>query len=104
MNIILKLQLGSIRVLFQKIIVNIEHRYNPLFYTNLHNFVLRKCIQHIGKELERVKFVGTSKDDCGCFIRTIHGLPCACKLDDFQIQGKSCSLISNSCFLKEITH
>lgn len=82
----LKLQLDSIRVSFQKSIVNIEHRYNTPFYTNLQGFVSRQCIQHIGKELEKVKFVGASKDACGCFIRTTHGLPCACQLVGFQIQ------------------
>ena len=73
MNIKLNLHLGSIRVLFQKSIVNIHHQYNTQLYTNLHGFVSRQCIQHIGKELERVKFVGTSKNACGCFIRTTYG-------------------------------
>lgn len=61
MNTILKLQLGSIRVSYQKSIVNIEHQYNTLFYTNLHNFVTRQCIQHIEKELEMIKFIGASQ-------------------------------------------
>lgn len=82
----LKLQLGLIRVSFQKSIVNIKHRCNTPFYTNLHDFVSRQCKQHIEKELERVKFVGASKDACGCFIRTTRGLPCACQLVSFQIQ------------------
>lgn len=79
--------IGPIRVSFQKSIVNIEHRYNTPFYTNLHGFVSRKCLQHLVKEVERVKFIGTSKDACGCFIRITHGLPCACQLAGFQIQG-----------------
>ena len=53
----------------------------------MHGFVSRHCIQHIGKELERVKFIGTNKDICGCFIRSTHGLPCVCQLAGFQIQG-----------------
>ncbi|XP_058733832.1 uncharacterized protein LOC131605502 [Vicia villosa] len=57
-NIMLKLQLGSIRVSFQKSIVNIENWYNTPFYSKLHSFVSKQCIQLIGIELERVKFVG----------------------------------------------
>ncbi|CAL5215333.1 unnamed protein product [Lathyrus oleraceus] len=83
-----KLQLGSIRASFQKSISNIEYRYDTPFYTNLHGFVSRQCIHHIWIELEKVKFIGTSKDACGCFIRITHGLPCACQLAGFQIQGK----------------
>lgn len=67
-NTMLKLHLGSIRVSFQKSVVNIEYLYNTPFYTNLHYFVSRLCIQHIEKELGRVKFVGASKDAYGCFI------------------------------------
>lgn len=81
----LKLQLGLIRVSFQKSIVNIEHQYNTLFYTKFHGFVPRQCIQHIRKEIERIKFIGASQDACGFFIRTIHGLLCACQLSGFQI-------------------
>src|SRR3954470_18061676 len=65
--------------------VNIEHRYNTPFYSKLHNFVSRKYIQIIGKELERVKFVGASKERYGCYIRTTHGLPCVCQLFGYQI-------------------
>ncbi|XP_058746892.1 uncharacterized protein LOC131619864 [Vicia villosa] len=86
-NTMLKLQLGSIRVSFQKSIVNIEHRYNTPFYYKFHSFVSRQCIQLIEKELERVKFVGASKQRCGCYIRTTHGLPCACQLVGYHILG-----------------
>lgn len=50
-NTMFKLHLRSIRVLFQKSIVNIEHRYNTPFYTNLQRFVSRQCVQHNQKEL-----------------------------------------------------
>lgn len=61
----LKLQLGAIKVLFQKSIVNIEHRYNSPFYSGLHNFVSRQFIQHIAKEFERVTFIGFDRDARG---------------------------------------
>lgn len=41
MNTMLKLQLGLIRVSFQKKnISNIEHQYNIPFYFRLHDFIL----------------------------------------------------------------
>lgn len=64
MKTMLKLQLSSIRVSFQKSISSIEHQYNTLLYSRLHRFISRQCIQHIGKELERVKFVGSDKAAC----------------------------------------
>ena len=87
MNTMLKLQLGSIRVSFQKNIVNIDHKYNTPFYSKLQDFVSRQCIQLIGKELERVKYVCASKERCCCYIITTHELPCACQLACFQILG-----------------
>ncbi|XP_058783030.1 uncharacterized protein LOC131657679 [Vicia villosa] len=86
-NTMLKLKLGSIRASFQKSIVYIEHRYNTPFYSKLHSFVSRQCIQLIRKKLEKVKFVGTSKERCGCYIRTTDGLPYACQLAGYQILG-----------------
>ncbi|XP_050877072.1 uncharacterized protein LOC127080822 [Lathyrus oleraceus] len=101
-NTMLKLQLGSIRVSFQKSIDNIEHRYNTPFYTNLHGFVSRKFIHHIRKKLQRVKYIGTSKYACGCFIRIRYGLPCACQLVGFQIQGKLVPLDPIHVFWKKL--
>nr|XP_027192079.1 uncharacterized protein LOC113787271 [Cicer arietinum] len=42
-------------------------------------------MKKIDKQLERVKIVGTNKTECGCSIRTTHGLPCACELAKLQI-------------------
>lgn len=86
----------------QKSIVNIEHQYNTLFYFRLHDFVSRHCIQHVVKELEKVKFIGSEKDACGCFIRTTHGLPCACQLAGIQIQGEHVLLESIHVFWNKL--
>ncbi|XP_050876316.1 uncharacterized protein LOC127080021 [Lathyrus oleraceus] len=101
-NIVLKLQLGSIKVSFQKIIANIEHRYNTSFYSRLHGFVSRQYIQYIGKELERIKFVGCDKEACSCFTRTTYGLPCASEFAGYQIQGEVILLESIYAFLKKL--
>src|ERR1051325_1773418 len=98
----LKLPLGSIRMSFQKSIVNIDHKYNTPFYSKLHGFVSRQCIQLIGKELERVKYVGASKERCCYYIRTTHGLQCACHLAVIQILGTPIPLETIHVFWKKL--
>ena len=79
-NTMLKLEVGVIQKYFQKSVVNIDHRYNTPFYSRVHSFVLRQCIQHNTKELEKIKIVGSDKVACGYFIRITHVLPCKYEL------------------------
>ncbi|XP_073223420.1 uncharacterized protein [Cicer arietinum] len=84
-NMMLKNQICIIQSSFQKTIKDVEHGYNSQFFQNLHHCVSRKCMKLIDNQLERVKIVGTNKTECGCSIRTTHGLPCACELAKLQI-------------------
>lgn len=86
-NTMLKLQLGVIRALFQKSVLNIKHWKNTSLYSIMNDFVSRHCMQHVVTELEIVKRVGADKVACGYFIRTTHGLPCAHELANIKIQG-----------------
>ncbi|XP_058763165.1 protein FAR1-RELATED SEQUENCE 5-like [Vicia villosa] len=63
------------------------NRVTHLGNTTTNSFVSRQYIQLVGKELEKFKFAGASKERCGCYIRTTHGLPCACQLGGYQILG-----------------
>lgn len=73
-------------------------------------FVSRQCIQHIGNELERIKFVGCDKTTCGCFIettcgcfiKTTYALPYVCEVTGYQILGKPITLDSIHVFCKKI--
>lgn len=103
-NTMLEMQLGAIKISFKKSVAIIEHQYNTQFYSTLHDFVSWQCIQHIKKELERVKRVGTDKFEHGYFIRTTHGLPCACELAGLLIQGYHAPLESIHLVFEEITH
>lgn len=47
-------------------------------------------------------FVGSNKVVCGCFIRTMHGLPCMCELTSLQIQGYVVPLESIHVFWKKL--
>nr|XP_027187201.1 uncharacterized protein LOC113785056 [Cicer arietinum] len=57
----------------------------------------------IDNQLERVKIVGTNKTECGCSIRTTHGLPCACELAKLQINGNAIPLDSIHDFWKQLS-
>lgn len=47
-------------------------------------------------------FVVSNKYACGCFMRTIHELPCACQLVGLQIQGEFFPLESINVFFKKL--
>ncbi|XP_027189060.2 uncharacterized protein [Cicer arietinum] len=102
-NMMLKNQICIIQSSFQKTIKDVEHGYNSQFFQNLHHCVSRKCMKLIDKQLERVKIVGTNKTECGCSIRTTHGLPCACELAKLQIYGNVIPLDSIHDFWKQLS-
>ena len=70
----------------------IEHSNYTSFYGNLHGFVSTKALRHIAEEEERVGLVDTDKTSCCCSIRTTYGLPCACELARYKIDGISIPL------------
>ncbi|XP_073221556.1 uncharacterized protein [Cicer arietinum] len=102
-NMMLKNQICIIQSSFQKTIKDVEHGYNSQFFQNLHHCVSRKCMKLIDNQLERVKIVGTNKTECGCSIRTTHGLPCACELAKLQINGNAIPLDSIHDFWKQLS-
>lgn len=53
----------------------------------MQDFLSIQCKHYIAKEFEQVNRVGTDNIACGCLIRIIHRLDCACKLENIQTQG-----------------
>ena len=49
--------------------------------------VLRYVLNQIDAEYERVSYVGIDSSCCGCVMRTIHGLSCACELARYVFGG-----------------
>ncbi|KAH1225692.1 hypothetical protein GmHk_11G032528 [Glycine max] len=47
--------------------------------------VKAKCKTLIAAEFEHVHYVGKNPSRCGCIMRTIHGLPCACELSRYVV-------------------
>ncbi|CAK8570643.1 unnamed protein product [Lathyrus sativus] len=87
MNDNLKLQLSNIRASFQKSFYEVEHAHVSPFYNNLCGSVSRDALRRIAEELKRVDYVGTNKEICRCTLRTTYGLPCACELTGYRIDG-----------------
>ena len=52
---------------------------------NSHQFVSKYDLQHIMEENDKVKYVGFDKDQCGCTLRSTHGLPCSYELASFGV-------------------
>ena len=42
--------------------------------------VSRYALNEIAAEYERVAYAGKTPSQCGCVMRSTHGLPCACEL------------------------
>ena len=47
--------------------------------------VSRYALNQIVVEFEHVHYAGKNPSSCGCFMRTMHGLPCACELSKYVI-------------------
>jgi len=47
--------------------------------------VSRYALNEIAAEFERVHYAGNNPFSCGCVMRTMHGLPCACKLSRYAV-------------------
>ncbi|KAH1264816.1 hypothetical protein GmHk_01G000652 [Glycine max] len=77
------LQHTTIKASFQKSINAVEYRFNTSVYKNICGFVSREAQDIIFHELQRVDTVGTKSSTCGCTLRVMHGLPCACELAEF---------------------
>ena len=50
-------------------------------------FYLKIPFPLIVAECERVSYVGIDSSRCGCGMRTIHGLPCACELARYVVDS-----------------
>ena len=58
----------------------VEHVFKVTLYKKLLGMISRYALNQIVVEYERVSYAGIDSSRCGCVMRTIHGLPCACKL------------------------
>ena len=59
--------------------------FNVTRYKKFFDFVSNYVSQYIAEESDQVKYGGLNRFHCGCFIRSTHGLPCACELASFRL-------------------
>ena len=80
MNNMIIMQHNEIKASFEHSIHVVGHTFNVQLYKRLYGFVLRYALNHITNEVHRMQFVGVDTSRCGCIVRSIHGLLCACEL------------------------
>jgi len=79
------LQHNAIKVSFQKSLHVVGHLFNVTTYKKLLGFVSKYVLQHIVKDMDRVKWIGFDKSQCGCSLRSTHRLSYACELASFGV-------------------
>jgi len=79
-NKMIILQHNTIKASFEKSLNVVSHSFNVTTYKKLVGFISKYALQYIVEEMNRLKWVGFDKEQCGCTLRSTHGLPCACEL------------------------
>ena len=74
---VIQSQVTSIKASIEQSKIVFPHRFNMPHFKELHVFVSSHALDIIFKEYERAKVVGLLPENCGCQLRTSHGLPCA---------------------------
>ena len=80
MNNMMTLQHTKIRASFETSTHVIGHVFKKLLYKRLLGMVSRYALNQIAAEFECVHYAGKNPFTFDCFMRSTHGLPCACEL------------------------
>ena len=82
MNNMIMLQHTKIKASFETSTHVVGHVFKITLYKRLLGMVSRYALNQIAAEFERVHYAGNNPSSCGCVMRTMHGLPCACELSN----------------------
>ncbi|KAJ9563169.1 hypothetical protein OSB04_008329 [Centaurea solstitialis] len=74
---VIQSQVTSIKASVEQSKIVFRHRFKDLHFDELRGFVSSHALDIIFKEYDRAKVVGSLAENCGCQLRTSHGLPCA---------------------------
>ncbi|KAL5161406.1 hypothetical protein HKD37_07G018686 [Glycine soja] len=85
MNNMIMLQHTEIKASFEASTHVVGHVFKVTIYKRLLGMVSRYALNHIVVEFEHVHYADKNPSHCGCFIRTTHGLPCACELSKYVV-------------------
>ena len=85
MNNMMTLQHTQIKASFETNTHVVGHVFKVTLYKKLFGIVSRYALNEIVAAYERVAYAGKNLSRCGCVMRTIHGLPCACELSKYVV-------------------
>ncbi|KAH1247894.1 Protein FAR1-RELATED SEQUENCE 5 [Glycine max] len=85
MNNMMTLQHTEIRASFETSTHVVGHVLKKTIYKRLLGMVSRYALNEISVEFERVRYLKDNVSSCGCVLRTTLGLPCACKLQRYEV-------------------
>ncbi|KAL5190544.1 hypothetical protein HKD37_04G009963 [Glycine soja] len=85
MNNMMTLQHTEIKASFETSTHVVQHVFKITLYRRLLGMVSRYALNQIAAEFERVHYADKNPSTCGCVMRTMHGLPCACELSKYVV-------------------
>ncbi|XP_006589838.2 uncharacterized protein [Glycine max] len=83
MNNMMTLQHTKIRASFETSTHVVGHVFKKTLYKRLLGMVSRYALNEISVEFEHVRHFKDNSSSCGCVLRTMLGLPCACELQRY---------------------
>jgi len=85
MNNMITLQHTEIKASFETSTHIVEHVFKVTLYKRLLGMVSRYALNQIATKFECVHYASKNPSCCGCVMRTIHSLPCACELSKYVV-------------------
>ena len=93
MNNMITLQHVEIKVSFNTSTHVVGNVFKKTLYKRLLGMVSRYALNQITAKFERVHYAGKNPSSCGCVMRTMHCLPCACELSKYALGSIPLDLI-----------
>ncbi|KAH1199218.1 hypothetical protein GmHk_18G052633 [Glycine max] len=85
MNNMITLQHVEIKASFETSTHVVGHVFKKTLYKRLVGMVSRNALNEIAAEVKRLRYLGNDSSSCGCVMRSMLGLPCACELSKYTI-------------------
>lgn len=83
----LELQHTSIKALFERCKIVVQHSFKPVEFKELRGNVSISIMEKILAETKRVDVVGVDFTACRCVLKCTHRLPCAHEIAEYSRQG-----------------
>ncbi|KAL5148735.1 putative protein FAR1-RELATED SEQUENCE 10 [Glycine soja] len=83
MNNMITLQHVEIKASFETSTHVVGHVYKKTLYKRLLGMVSRDALNQIASKVDRLRYLDNNLSSCGCVMRSMHGLPCACELSRY---------------------